>query len=148
MTRDGSIYYLVDMEPIGYGWPSARLDAVFSALADPTRRAILTRLAAGAASVNELAEPFELTQPAISKHLRVLEAAGLVSQTQQAQRRPRRLELNTLAEAERWFMPFRELWQARYAALDELLAGQAEAPASPRSRARQRKHRKAPWKRT
>ena len=78
---------------------TARLDATFSALADPTRRAILARLALGEASVNELAEPFEMSQPAISKHLKVLEKAGLVSRGRDAQRRPVRLEAQPLAEA-------------------------------------------------
>jgi DNA-binding transcriptional ArsR family regulator len=105
---------------------AADLDAVFSALADPTRRAILSRLAAGAASVNEIAQPFELTQPAISKHLRVLERAGLISGGREAQRRPRRLEPMALAAAEHWLEPFRKLWQARYEALDAVLAEQGE----------------------
>jgi len=100
---------------------SARLDAVFAALADPTRRAILARLVLGEASVAELAEPFRVTQPAISKHLRVLERAGLISGTQDAQRRPRRLEPVALAEVEEWLEPFRKLWQARYAELDTVL---------------------------
>ncbi len=100
----------------------ARLNALFAALADPTRRAILMRLASGEASVNELAEPFRVTQPAISKHLRVLERVGLISGTQDAQRRPRRLEAIALAEVEQWLEPFRKLWQARYAELDTVLA--------------------------
>src|SRR5262245_612348 len=79
-----------------------RLDATFAALADPTRRAILARLATGAATVNELAEPFDMTQPAISKHLKVLERAGLISRNRDAQRRPSRLEPRPLAEASVW----------------------------------------------
>ena len=94
---------------------SSRLDAVFASLADPTRRVL------GEASVAELAEPFRVTQPAISKHLRVLERAGLISGTQDAQRRPRRLEPVALAEVEEWLEPFRKLWQARYAELDSVL---------------------------
>jgi DNA-binding transcriptional ArsR family regulator len=113
------------MEPIGAATASD-LDAVFAALSDPTRRAILSRLAAGAASVNEIAQPFRLTQPAISKHLRVLERAGLISGGREAQRRPRRLEPVALAAAERWLEPFRKLWEARYEALDGVLAEQGE----------------------
>lgn len=81
---------------------SASLDATFAALADPTRRAILARLASGEASVNELAEPFSMSQPAISKHLKVLERAGLISSAQDAQRRPRRLEAKPFVEAAEW----------------------------------------------
>src|SRR3954468_23811660 len=87
---------------------SDRLDATFAALADPTRRAILARLATGEASVNELAEPFDMSQPAISKHLRVLERAGLISRGQDAQRRPRRLEAKPLAEANKWLEKYRQ----------------------------------------
>src|ERR1700687_2671558 len=88
---------------------SQRLDATFAALADPTRRAILARLASGKASVMELTRPFAMTQPAISKHLKVLERAGLISRGRDAQRRPRRLEARPLAEANQWlggFLPF------------------------------------------
>ena len=80
----------------------SRLDATFAALADPTRRAILSRLASGEASVSELAAPFAMSQPAISKHLKVLERAGLISRGIDAQRRPRRLEAQPLAEANKW----------------------------------------------
>ncbi len=100
---------------------AAHLDATFAALADPTRRAILARLARGQASVNELAEPFAMTQPAISKHLKVLERAGLVSCGREAQRRPRRLEARPLAEASEWLARYREFWEARYQRLDALL---------------------------
>jgi DNA-binding transcriptional ArsR family regulator len=92
---------------------SDRLDATFAALADPTRRAILTRLAAGDASVLELAEPFEMTQPAISKHLKVLERAGLISRGRDAQRRPCRIEPRALAEANGWIENYRRLWESR-----------------------------------
>ena len=105
------------MQLIGYGSGGA-LDATFAALADPTRRAIL----AGEASVAELAEPFALTQPAISKHLKVLERAGLVSQGRDAQRRPRRLEAAPLAEASEWLERYRKFWRGRFRALDALLA--------------------------
>jgi DNA-binding transcriptional ArsR family regulator len=98
-----------------------RLDATFAALADPTRRAILARLAAGEASVTELAEPFAMTQPAISKHLKVLERAGLVSQGQVAQRRPRRLVARPLAEATQWLEKYRRYWEANFQQLDLLL---------------------------
>jgi DNA-binding transcriptional ArsR family regulator len=99
-----------------------RLDATFSALADPTRRAILARLALGEASVNELAEPFDMSQPAISKHLKVLERAGLVSRARDAQRRLCRIEAQPLAEANEWLEKYREFWEARFQRLDALLA--------------------------
>src|SRR5213595_2247946 len=88
-----------------------RLDATFAALADPTRRAILARLAVGEASVTDLAAPFDMSQPAISKHLKVLERAGLISGGRDAQRRPRRLEAKPLAEASGWLEPYRRLWE-------------------------------------
>ena len=99
----------------------AQLDATFAALADPTRRAILARLAGGEASVNELAEPFAMSQPAISKHLKVLERAGLVSRGKDAQRRPRRLEAQPLAQATEWLEEYRRHWDASFARLDGLL---------------------------
>jgi DNA-binding transcriptional ArsR family regulator len=104
------------MQPSGYG-----LDATFSALADPTRRAILAMLASGEASVSELAEPFEMSQPAISKHLKVLERAGLISGGIDAQRRPRRLEPKPLAEATEWLERYREFWEESFQKLDNLL---------------------------
>ena len=97
------------------------LDATFAALADPTRRAILARLAAGEASVTELAEPFAMTQPAISKHLKVLERAGLISRGRDAQRRPRRIEAAPLAEATEWLEGYRRFWEASFQRLDALL---------------------------
>ncbi len=110
------------MEPVGYVLATpASLDATFAALADPTRRAILARLAQGEASVAELAEPFEMSQPAISKHLKVLERAGLVSRGQDAQRRPRRFEAKPLAEATEWLETYRRFWQASFQRLDSLL---------------------------
>jgi DNA-binding transcriptional ArsR family regulator len=99
----------------------SRLDATFAALADPTRRAILARLASGQASVTELAEPFAMSQPAISKHLKVLERAGLISRRRDAQRRPRRLEAKRLGEATRWLERYRRLWEGNYRRLDALL---------------------------
>ena len=100
---------------------SDRLDATFSALADPTRRAILARLALGETSVSELARPFAMSQPSISKHLKVLERAGLISSAQDAQRRPRRIEAKPLAEASGWLDGYREFWEASYERLDALL---------------------------
>ncbi|BCJ57775.1 ArsR/SmtB family transcription factor [Micromonospora endophytica] len=97
------------------------LDATFAALADPTRRAILTRLAAGEATVTELAAPFAMSQPAISKHLRVLERAGLVSRGRVAQRRPCRLEAGPLRDVTAWLAAYRDHWAERYQHLDDLL---------------------------
>ena len=101
--------------------PAAKLDATFFALADPTRRAILARLAAGEATVNELAAPFDLSQPAISKHLKVLERAGLVSVGRDGQRRPRRLEPEPLDAANEWLERHREAWEKSFERLDVLL---------------------------
>jgi DNA-binding transcriptional ArsR family regulator len=98
-----------------------RLDATFAALADPTRRAIISRLASGEASVNELAEPFAMSQPAISKHLKVLERAGLISRSRDAQRRPRKLEPKPLAEATAWLAKYRRFWEGSFQNLDALL---------------------------
>ena len=110
------------MQPHGYGQAVPdRLGATFAALADPTRRAIIARLASGQASVMELAEPFAMSQPAISKHLKVLERAGLISRGREAQRRPRRLEAKRLEEADRWLERYRKLWEANYQRLDALL---------------------------
>ena len=97
------------------------LDATFSALADPTRRAILARLASGEASVAELAAPFAMSQPAISKHLRVLERAGLIRTGRDAQRRPRRLEPRPLAVATEWLERYRNLWEGNFQRLEALL---------------------------
>lgn len=94
-----------------------RLDATFAALADPTRRAILARLASGERSVTELAAPFTMSQPAISKHLKVLERAGLVSRGRDAQRRPCRLEATPLAEATEWLEGYRQFWESNSSAL-------------------------------
>jgi DNA-binding transcriptional ArsR family regulator len=101
--------------------PSNRLDATFAALADPTRRAILARLALGETSVAELAEPFAMSQPAVSKHLKVLERAGLISTGQDAQRRPRRIEAAPLAEADEWLERYRAIWERNFQHLDALL---------------------------
>ena len=99
------------------------LDATFAALADPTRRAILARLASGEASVTDLAEPFAMTQPAISKHLKVLERAGLISRSRDAQRRPRRLELAPLKDVADWLERYRQFWTESFDRLDDYLHG-------------------------
>jgi DNA-binding transcriptional ArsR family regulator len=100
---------------------SDRLSATFAALADPTRRAILSRLAKGEATVNELAKPFAMSQPAISKHLKVLERAGLISRGRQAQCRPRKIEAKPLAEVDDWLENYRKIWEANFDRLDDLL---------------------------
>jgi DNA-binding transcriptional ArsR family regulator len=99
----------------------SRLNATFAALADPTRRAILARLASGQASVTQLAAPFAMSQPAISKHLKVLERAGLISRGRDAQRRPRRLEAKPLAQATEWLERYRQFWEGNFQRLDALL---------------------------
>jgi DNA-binding transcriptional ArsR family regulator len=107
---------------------SQRLDATFAALADPTRRAILARLASGEASVAELARPFEMSQPAVSKHLRVLERAGLIVRGQDAQRRPRRIAARPLGEASEWLEGYRRFWEASFERLDALLEEMKSKP--------------------
>jgi DNA-binding transcriptional ArsR family regulator len=104
------------MKPHGYA-----LDATFAALADPTRRAIVARLAAGEATVTELAAPFDMSQPAVSKHLKVLERAGLITRGREAQRRPRTLEPRPLAEATDWIERYRKIWEGNYKRLDAVL---------------------------
>jgi DNA-binding transcriptional ArsR family regulator len=116
------------------------LDTTFAALADPTRRAILARLAKGEASVLELAEPFAMSQPAISKHLKVLELAGLISQGRDAQRRPRRLEAKPLAEATEWLERYRRIWEQNFQRLDALLENLQTEERKPS--VRKRKHAK------
>ncbi|HEX5788070.1 MAG TPA: metalloregulator ArsR/SmtB family transcription factor [Woeseiaceae bacterium] len=101
--------------------PDNPLDATFLALADPTRRAILARLAAGEATVGELAAPFRISQPAVSRHLKVLERAGLVSVGRDAQRRPRRIEAAPLKEAHAWIERYRDAWETNFRRLDALL---------------------------
>ena len=98
-----------------------QLNATFLALADPTRRAILARLATGHASVNELAEPHDMSQPAISKHLKILERAGLISRGVDAQRRPRSLNPKPLAQATEWLEGYRQFWEESFERLDEYL---------------------------
>ena len=121
-----------------------RLDVTFMALADPTRRAILARLAAGEASVTELAAPFAMTQPAISKHLKVLERAGLVSRSRDAQRRPCRIQVAPLAEATGWLEGYRRLWELNFQRLDGILEDLQSRPAdgNRRKRAKHAKQRK------
>lgn len=109
------------MEQIGYINSQPDLDAIFSALADPTRRAILSRLAAGDASVNEIAEPFQISQPAVSRHLKVLERAGLVDRDIDRQRRPAKLKAEHLAAAVNWLTEFKAFWGSSFDQLDDLL---------------------------
>ncbi len=116
-----------------------RLDATFAALADPTRRAILERLALGEASVLELAAPFAMSQPAISKHLKVLERAGLISRSRDAQRRPCRLEAAPLQQIDQWVERYRQHWEESFAALDGVLE---ELKQRERTRDRARPRRK------
>ena len=106
------------------------LSTTFAALADPTRRAILARLAAGEASVTELAEPFAMSMPAVSKHLRVLERAGLISRSREAQWRPRRLEAAPLREVADWVENYRRYWSERFDRLDEYLEEMKKAESS------------------
>ena len=122
------------MQLSGYG--KGGLDATFAALADATRRAILTRLAEGEASVTELAEPFSMSQPAISKHLKVLERAGLISHGRDAQRRPRKLEAKPLEEARDWLENYRQFWEGNFRNLDALLE---TMKAGSKTRARRRR---------
>jgi DNA-binding transcriptional ArsR family regulator len=105
-----------------------RLSVVFGALADPTRRSILARLAEGEATVNELAEPFAMTLPAVSKHLKVLEQAGLISRGRQAQWRPCRLEAEPLREATEWVERYRRFWESSFDKLDAHLRRLMEQP--------------------
>jgi DNA-binding transcriptional ArsR family regulator len=122
--------------------PTQRLDATFAALADPTRRAILARLATGEASVNELVEPFRISQPAISRHLKVLERAGLISTGQDAQRRPRRVEGEALEAATDWLKKIRDIWEENYRRLDALLEELKRATPKARSRSKSPKTKK------
>jgi len=109
------------MEQVGYVQAQPNLDAVFHALADGTRRAILSRLAKGEASVNEIAEPFDISQPAISRHLKVLERAGLIVREIDEQRRPARLNAERMIAAVNWLADFRPMWGTSFSQLDDLL---------------------------
>ena len=108
-----------------------QLDSVFNALADPTRRAILARLMDGDANVSELAAPFRVSQPAVSRHLKVLEKAGLISRHRQATARLSHLEAEPLREATTWLAGYQEFWEQSYERLDELLARLQDATAEP-----------------
>ena len=120
MTGPRSVENHMVMEPGGYG--TAVLDATFHALADPTRRAILARLAEGEATVAELAAPFAMSQPAVSKHLKVLEQAGLISRTRRATARLSRLEAEPLRDVTHWLARYQRFWDESHERLDELLA--------------------------
>jgi DNA-binding transcriptional ArsR family regulator len=115
------VYNNIVMEQINYIQSQASLDAVFHALADGTRRAILSRLAAGEASVNEIAEPFEISQPAVSRHLKVLERAGLIERGIDEQRRPARLTAEKMLAAVDWLADFQPMWGTSFNQLDDLL---------------------------
>ena len=108
-----------------------RLDATFFALADATRRAILLRLASGEATVNELTESFSISQPAISRHLKVLEYAGLIARSRDAQRRPARVEPKSIAAVTAWIERYRDTWETAYARLDAALADELKAGEKP-----------------
>src|SRR4029077_15024127 len=140
-----AIYSYMVMEPNGYVRSSPRLDATFAALADPTRRAILARRAKGEASLTDLAEPFAISQPAISKHLKVLERAGLISRGRDAQRRPRRLQAKPLALATEWLERYRQFWEGNFQRLDALLD---ELKAQKKKRKHANSYRRPPMQNT
>jgi DNA-binding transcriptional ArsR family regulator len=129
------------MELNGYAnQTSDRLDMTFAALADPTRRAILARLALGEAPVNELATPFAMSQPAISKHLKVLERAGLIKRDREAQRHLSKLEAKPLAEAVEWLADYRKFWESSFARLDELLVDLQKPKKKKKHKSKHKKH--------
>lgn len=115
------------MQRPGYRNTQSRLNAVFAALADPTRRAILSRLASGRASVNELAAPFDMSQPAVSRHLKVLERAGLIERDIDEQRRPARLNAQNLVVAVDWLNEFKAFWDKSFDQLDNILRDMKKA---------------------
>jgi DNA-binding transcriptional ArsR family regulator len=121
LTGPSLLYNHKVMERFGHAAQPQNLDAVFAALADPTRRAILSRLAAGEASVSEIAAPFEMSQPAVSKHLKVLERAGLIERDVDKQRRPSRLKAEPMAAAVSWLEEFKQFWSSSFNQLDGLL---------------------------
>ena len=142
MTGGPVLHNLMVVQPSGYALASSqRLDATFAALADPTRRAILARLASGEASVRELARPFAMSQPAVSKHLKVLERAGLISRGRDAQRRPSRLQGKPLAEAAGWLADYRRFWERSFRNLDALLEELKLRDKKPRRVQRRRRHK-------
>ena len=116
------------MEQFSYTNTESNLDAIFAALADPTRRAILSRLVEGQASVNQLAAPFEMSQPAISKHLKVLERAGLIERDIDQQRRPARLKAEKMAAAVGWLAEFKAFWETSFDQLDNVLLDMKKNP--------------------
>jgi DNA-binding transcriptional ArsR family regulator len=121
--------------------PTDTLNTTFAALADPTRRAILARLASGDASVTELAEPFEMSLPAVSKHLKVLERAGLIARGREAQWRPSRLEAGPLREAADWMERYRDFWEESFDRLDEYLReSQTEPPKETKQKKEEERH--------
>lgn len=122
--------------------PPDRLDATFLALADPTRRAILERLALGEASVAELAKPFSISQPAVSKHLKILERAELIAVGHDAQRRPRRIQARPLAEAHAWIERYRDHWEASFQRLDALLEELQAGPGTQGQHDKKRRRRR------
>ena len=117
------------MEQLGYTSTQSNLDAIFAALSDPTRRAILSRLVDGQASVNEIAAPFEMSQPAVSRHLKVLERAGLIERDIDQQRRPARLKAQTMAAAVNWLTQFEAFWGTSFDQLDNVLLNMKQANA-------------------
>jgi DNA-binding transcriptional ArsR family regulator len=119
---------MVEHEAFGVGVDDRRLDAVFSALADPTRRAIVRQLASGEATVGHLAQPFTMSLQAVSKHLQVLEHAGLITRTRRAQERPCRLRPQAMAPVSAWLGDYRQLWESSFDRLDEHLANQEGSP--------------------
>ena len=134
LTRSYFLYNILVMELISYIQGQPNLDALFAALADSTRRAILLRLVDGQASVNEIAAPFEISQPAVSKHLKVLERAGLIERDVDEQRRPARLKAEQMAAAVDWLTNFSEFWGASFDQLDDLLVGMKQTKKSRRKK--------------
>jgi DNA-binding transcriptional ArsR family regulator len=129
------------MKDSDYGrLPARHLDATFAALANPTRRAILARLASGELSVTDLAEPFSMSQPAISSHLKVLERAGLVSRGRDAQRRPVRVEPKPLEAATAWLEGYRNAWERNFRRMDAVLEEMQAAKPAKKTRTRRRSH--------
>jgi DNA-binding transcriptional ArsR family regulator len=129
----------MELSSYGRGASSERLDAAFMALADPTRRAILARLVKGGASVTEIAAPFAMSQPAVSKHLKVLERAGLISRGRDAQRRPCQIEPAALAAVSGWLDNYRRLWEGNFRRLDTLLGAMTAPAAQGKTTKRRRK---------